>query len=328
MIFIPFFFTMSSVHEKQGGRMSKKILVATEKPFAKVAVEGIREIIKKAGHELVLLESYKEKKDFLNAVSQVDAVIVRSDIVDEEVLQHGAQVKIVVRAGAGFDNIDLKAATARQIVVMNTPGQNSNAVAELAFGLMLQLARKGYTGKSGTELRGKKIGIHAYGNVGKYVAKIAQGFGMEIFAFDPFVSSDVMKKEGVIPVSTAEELYRTCDYISLHLPKTKETVKSINYDLLSKMKPGSALINTARAEVVDEQGMLKLFSERNDLMYGSDVAPEAQAEFTQKFPGRVFFTAKKMGAQTEEANINAGLAAARQIVQFFETGDCTFQVNK
>ena len=307
--------------------MSKKVLVATEKPFAKVAAEGISDIFKKAGYPFALLESYKLKADLLAAVADAEALIIRSDIVDEEVLAAAKDLKIVVRAGAGYDNIDLKAATARGVVAMNTPGQNSNAVAELVFGLMLHLARRGYTGKDGTELRGKRIGIHAYGNVGKFVATIAGGFGMEICAFDPFVPAGKMEADGVKPVMTVEGLYGICDYISLHLPKTKETVNSVNFALLSRMKKGATLINTARAEVVDEPSLLKMFAERPDFQYASDIAPAVQAEIAEKFPGRYFFTAKKMGAQTAEANINAGLAAARQIVNFFEKGDRTFKVN-
>ena len=242
-------------------------------------------------------------------------------------LKAAAKLKIVVRAGAGYDNIDLKAASAQGVVAMNTPGQNSNAVAELVFGLMITLARRGFSGKDGTELRGKKIGIHAYGNVGKYVALIAKGFGMEVFGFDPFVPAEKMKAEGVTPVASVEELYKTCDYISLHLPKTKDTVKSVNFALLSTMKKGATLVNTARAEVVDEAGLLQMMDARPDFLYGADVAPECAAEFAAKYPGRYCFTAKKMGAQTAEANVNAGLAAARQIVNFFEKGDKTFQVN-
>jgi D-3-phosphoglycerate dehydrogenase len=307
--------------------MAKKVLVATEKPFAKAAVNGIKDIFQRAGYPVVFLENFKEKADLLKAVADCDAVIIRSDIVDAEVLAVAKSMKIVVRAGAGYDNVDLKAASGKGVVVMNTPGQNANAVAELAFGLMLQLARKGYTGKSGSELRGKKIGIHAYGNVGRYVALIAKGFGMDIYAFDPFVPAERMQADGVKPVKSIEELYSSCDYVSLHLPKTKETIKSINYALLSKMKKGAVLINTARAEVIDEAALLKMFGERADFAYASDIAPECQAELTQKYAGRFFFTAKKMGAQTEEANTNAGLAAARQIVNFFEKGDKTFQVN-
>jgi D-3-phosphoglycerate dehydrogenase len=307
--------------------MPKHVLVATEKPFAKVAVAGITGIFSQAGYEVTLLESYKDKADYLKAAAAADALIVRSDIVDAEVFQAAPNLKIVVRAGAGYDNIDLKTATAHGVVAMNTPGQNSNAVAELVFGLMITLARRGFSGKDGTELRGKKIGIHAYGNVGKYVATIARGFGTDVFAFDPYVPAEAMKAEGVTPVASAGELYSSCEYISLHLPKTKDTVKSIGAELLSKMKKGGTVINTARAEVIDEAGLLQVMETRPDVMYGADVAPECAAEFAAKYQGRYCFTAKKMGAQTAEANINAGLAAARQIVNFLEKGDTTFRVN-
>jgi D-3-phosphoglycerate dehydrogenase len=307
--------------------MPKNVLVATEKPFAKAAVAGISDIFREAGYDMTLLESYKDKAEYLKAVEGAEGLIVRSDIVDAEVLQAAPDLKIVVRAGAGYDNIDLKTASARGVVAMNTPGQNSNAVAELAFGLMITLARRGFTGKGGTELRGKRIGIHAYGNVGKYVALIARGFGMDVFAFDPYVSAETMMAEGVKPVASAEDLYASCEYISLHLPKTKDTVKSVGAGLLSTMKSGGTLINTARAEVIDEAGLLQVMEARPDFMYGADVAPECAAEFAAKYQGRYCFTAKKMGAQTAEANINAGLAAARQIVSFFEKGDTTFKVN-
>ena len=307
--------------------MPKKVLVATEKPFAKVAVTGITDIFRAAGYDAVLLEGYKDKADYLKAVADADGLIIRSDLADAEVLNAAANLKIVVRAGAGYDNIDLKAATAKGVVAMNTPGQNSNAVAELVFGLMVTLARRGFSGKDGTELRGKKVGIHAYGNVGKYVALIAKGFGMEVFGFDPYVPAEKMKAEGVTPVASVDELYSTCDYISLHLPKTKDTVKSVNFALLSKMKKGATLVNTARAEVIDEDGLLQMMEARPDFLYGADVAPACAAEFAAKYAGRYCFTAKKMGAQTAEANVNAGLAAARQIVNFFEKGDTTFKVN-
>jgi len=308
--------------------MGKRILLATEKPFAKIAVQGISEIFKKAGYEMIPFESYKTQEDLQKAVAAVDGMIIRSDIVDEAVLAAAANLKIVVRAGAGYDNIDLKAASAKGVVAMNTPGQNSNAVAELVFALMLYLARGAFSGKSGSELRGKKIGLQAYGAVGRCVTPIAKGFGMEVFAFDPFVSAEAIKKDGVTALNSLEELYKTCDYVSVHIPKTKETVNSINFALLSQMKKGAMLINTARAEVVDEPSVLKMFAERPDFKYGADVAPACAAEIAEKFAGRFAFTAKKMGAQTEEANVNAGLAAARQIVAFFEKGDKTFQVNK
>ncbi|MBP7297450.1 MAG: 3-phosphoglycerate dehydrogenase, partial [Acidobacteria bacterium] len=240
--------------------MSRKVLVATEKPFAKVAVTGIADILKGAGYEMVLLENYKDVADFHKAVADVDALIVRSDLVTPEVLEAGKKLKLVVRAGAGYDNIDLKAATAKGVVVMNTPGQNSNAVGELVFGLMLQLARRGYTGKSGTELRGKKIGLHAYGNVGRAVAAIAKGFGMTIHAVDPYVDKAVIEAEGIHACAGVQDMYKACDYVSLHLPKTKETAGSINFELMSLLPKGAAIINTARAEVVDEPSLLKMFA--------------------------------------------------------------------
>lgn len=306
----------------------KKILVATEKPFAAVAVNGIREIVEKSGNQLLLLEKYTEKQQLLDAVKDVDAIIVRSDIIDKAVIETAKNLKIVVRAGAGYDNLDLEACTAHNVVAMNTPGQNSNAVAELALGLMVYCARSFYNGKSGSELKGKKLGIHAYGNVGRCVANIAKGFGMTIYAFDPFVKAEVMKNEGIIPVDKVETLYSTCDYISLHIPATAETKKSINYDLLNKMPKGATLVNTARKEVICEESIIKLMNDRPDFKYVTDIAPDCAAELTEKFAGRFYTTPKKMGAQTEEANINAGLAAANQIVKFFETGCTTFKVNK
>lgn len=306
----------------------KKVLVATEKPFAGVAVDGIKKVFADAGYEVVMLEKYSDVADLLAAVKDADGMIIRSDNVTQEVVNAAGQLKIVVRAGAGYDNIDLAACTAKGIVAMNTPGQNSNAVAELAFGMMLFNARKAFNGASGTELRGKKIGIHAYGNVGKYVAIIAKGFGMEVFAHDPYVKAEDMQKEGVTPVATVEELYSKCQYISLHIPANDKTKKSINYDLLKTMPKGGVLVNTARKEVIDEEGLKKLMEERTDFSYLSDIAPDCKAELVEKYAARVVFTEKKMGAQTAEANINAGLAAARQIVDFFEKGDKTFQVNK
>ncbi len=306
----------------------KKILIATDKPFVKIAVDGIRKIIEDAGYQLVLLEKYKEQNDLLKAISEVDAVIIRSDIVNSEVIMAAKNLKIVVRAGAGYDNIDLEAATKKNIVAMNTPGQNSNAVAELAFGMMLYMSRNFFNGSSGTELRGKTIGIHAYGNVGRQVAIIAKGFGMEVSAFDPFIPANSMISDKVKPVKTINELYSTCQYVSLHIPANKDTRESVNFDLLSKMPEGATLINTARKEVIDETSLIKIFESRKDFRYLTDVAPDNAAALTEKYAGRIFCTPKKMGAQTEEANINAGLAAARQIVNFFEKGDVTFKVNK
>ncbi len=306
----------------------KKVLVATDKPFAKVAVDGIRQIIEKAGYELLLLEKYPSQEELVKAVENVDAVIIRSDIFDKDVFNAAKQLKIVVRAGAGYDNIDLAAATEHNVVAMNTPGQNSNAVAELAFGMMLYIARNAFNGASGTELRGKNIGIHAYGNVGKYVATIAKGFGMKVFAFDPFVKAEDMLHDDVTPVDNVEDLYTKCQYISLHIPANQQTKKSIGFDLLNKMPKNAVLVNTARKEVIDEEGLIKIFEMRPDFKYLSDIEPDSKQEIAEKYAGRYLFTAKKMGAQTSEANVNAGLAAAHQIVDFLENGVTTFQVNK
>jgi len=306
----------------------KKILVATEKPFAKVAVEGIKKIVEDAGFEIALLENYTQKVELMHAVSDADAIIIRSDIVDSEVIGSAKKLKIVARAGAGYDNIDLSAAKAKSVVAMNTPGQNSNAVAELAIGMMVFAARNNFNGLSGTELKGKKLGLHAYGHVGKAVATIARGFGMEIYAFDPFVDKKTIEAEGINYVDNVIELYKTCQYVSLHMPATAQTKKSINFELLSMMPKGATLINTARKEVVDEDGILKMFAERADFKYVSDVEPDCKGLIAEKYSGRFYFTPKKIGAQTSEANNNAGLAAARQIVNFFIKNDTTFQVNK
>lgn len=304
-----------------------KILVATEKPFAKTAVDGIRSIIEKAGYELALLEKYTDVSDFHKAVADADALIVRSDKVTKEVVDAAKKLKIVVRAGAGFDNLDLAACSARNIVAMNTPGQNSNAVAELAIGLMIYMSRNSFNPGTGSELKGKKLGIHAYGNVGKLAAKIAKGFGMEVYAYDPYVSAETMKAEGIIPVNTTEELYATCHFVSLHIPANEQTKKSIGYNLLSRMPKGGCLLNTARKEVINEEEIVKVMEERADLKYATDIAPENKAIMSEKFTTRFFATPKKMGAETAEANINAGLASANQIVNFFKTGDVTFKVN-
>ena len=305
-----------------------KVLIATEKPFAKVAVDGIRKEIEAAGYELVLLEKYTEKSQLLDAVKDVNAIIIRSDIVDKEVLDAAKELKIVVRAGAGYDNVDLAEATAHDVCVMNTPGQNSNAVAELAFGMMIMAVRNFYNGKAGTELMGKKLGIHAYGNVGRNVARIAKGIGMDIYAYDAFCPKEAIKSDGVTPVDSAEELYKTCDVVSLHIPATPETRKSINYDMVNLMPKNGLLVNTARKEVIDEEGLLKLMEERQDLKYVTDIMPDMNEEFAAKCAGRYFSTPKKMGAQTAEANINAGIAAAKQIVAYFKDGCEKFRVNK
>lgn len=304
-----------------------KVLLATDKPFTPVAVDQIKSIIEDNGLEFVKLEKYTEKQQLLDAVADANAIIIRSDIIDREVIGAAKDLKIVVRAGAGYDNVDLGAATEKGVVVMNTPGQNSNAVAELAFGMMIYIARKKFDGSSGVELKDKKLGLHAFGNVGRNVARIAKGFGMEVMAYDPFISMEEFVKEGVIPVDSMEELYSTCDYISLHIPANPQTKKSINFDLLKNLPKGATIVNTARKEVIDEEGLLKLMGEREDIKYVSDISPDSIAEFTDKFASRVFFSPKKMGAQTSEANINAGLAAARQIAGYFKKGDTTFKVN-
>ncbi len=303
-----------------------KVLVATEKPFAAAAVEGIRKEVEAAGHELVLLEKYAEKAQLLDAVKDADAMIIRSDKVDAEVLDAAKQLKIVVRAGAGYDNIDLAAATAHNVVAENTPGQNSNAVAELVFGLLVMAVRNFYNGKSGTELLGKKLGILAFGNVGRNVARIAKGFGMDIYAYDAYCPADVIEQAGVHAVASQDALFEQCDVVSLHIPATAETRQSINYALVGKMKKGGILVNTARKEVINEPELLRLMDERQDLKFVTDIMPDANDDF-KKFEGRYFSTPKKMGAQTAEANNNAGLAAARQINAFFKDGCTKFKVN-
>lgn len=304
-----------------------KVLVATEKPFAPEAVDGIRGVCDKAAYELVLLEKYTDPSDLIKAVEDVDAMIIRSDKATKEVLDAGKNLKIVVRAGAGYDNIDLAAATSNDIVAMNTPGQNSNAVAELALGMMVYLARNQFNGTSGTELKGKKLGIHAFGHVGQLIGKIAIGFGMEVYAYDPFIANDKIEDHGVKAIDTVEELYSTCQYISLNIPANDKTKNSINFDLIGKMPQGAVLVNTARKEVIDEEGLIKIFKARDDFKYISDIAPDCATDIASEFAGRFFFTLKKMGAQTAEANINAGIAAANQIVAFLKNGDTTFKVN-
>lgn len=306
-----------------------KILVATEKPFAKKAVDGIHKIIEGAGFELALLEKYTDKAQLLEAVADADALIVRSDKVTAEVIAAARKLRIVVRAGAGYDNVDLAAATERGIVVMNTPGQNSNAVAELALGMMIFMARNRYTPGTGSELRGKTLAIHAYGNVGRLVGNKGKALGMRVIAYDPFIKdAQVFAADGVEKVDTVEALYKRADYLSLHIPATDETKNSIGYDLLMSMPKGATLVNTARKEVIDEEGLLRALTEREDLKYVTDIAPAIQPELEEKFGKRVFATPKKMGAETAEANINAGLAAANQIVAFFKEGVTRFQINK
>ncbi|MBQ5997546.1 MAG: 3-phosphoglycerate dehydrogenase [Bacteroidales bacterium] len=305
-----------------------KILVATEKPFAKVAIEGMRQIIEDAGYTFALLERYTDTATLWAAVSDAEGLIVRSDKVTPELIAAAPNLKVVVRAGAGYDNINLQACTDRGIVAMNTPGQNSNAVAELAIGLMLFAARNHFEPGTGTELKGKKLGIHAYGNVGRLVAALAKGFGMDVYAFDPFIPAEKMEAEGIKSIATVEELYRTCQYVSVHIPATPETKRSINYALISSMPQGGTIVNTARAEVVDEEGLFKAITERTDLRYFTDVAPDCLHRLVNNVGARVFATSKKMGAETAEANINAGIAAARQAVDYLKNGNNRFQVNR
>ena len=305
----------------------KKILIATVKPFAAEAIKQMKQLVNKAGYEVVLLEKYNEKQALLDAVKDADALIVRSDKIDNEVLTQAKNLKIVVRAGAGYDNIDLETATQQNVVVMNTPGQNANAVAELVLGMMVMMARNQYNGKPGTELKGKTLGIHAYGNVGKNVARIAKGFDMNVVAYDPYVSSEIVERDNIKDYENIEDMYQNAQYISLHIPATPQTIKSINYDLLKKMPENAVLINTARKEIIDEDGLIKLMTERPDFKYISDIQPDKKEIFESQFGDRIFFTPKKMGAQTAEANINAGVAAVNQIVNFFEHDDTTYKLN-
>lgn len=305
----------------------KKVLVATQKPFAPAAVEQIKAVFDEANYSCSFFEKYATQEDLINAVGEAEAMIIRSDKVTPEVIDAAKNLKIVVRAGAGYDNVNLDAATANDVVVMNTPGQNSNAVAELALGMMVYMARNQFNGTSGTELSGKKLGIHAYGNVGRLVAKMAKGFGMEVFAFDPFIADEVITNDGVKVCSKVDDLYNSCDYISLHIPANSQTKQSINYELLSGMKDGATLVNTARKEVIHEDDMDRILKEKNKFKYASDIAPDNAEALKSEFGERCFFTPKKMGAQTAEANINAGIAAARQIIVFLNNGDITFKVN-
>lgn len=305
----------------------KKVLLATEKPFSKVAVGEIGGVIEGAGFKFKLLEKYTSTTQLLEAVSDVDALIVRSDVVDLAVLEAAKKLKIVVRAGAGYDNLDIAACSGKGVVAMNTPGQNSNAVAELVFGMMIYGIRKYFDGSTGSELRGKSIGLHAYGNVSYFVGKIAHGFGMKVYAYDPYVSADRMKSHGVEGLPSVEALYRTCEFISLHVPANDKTKKMVNKALLSLMPKDAVLVNTARKEVINEDELVELMLARPDFTYLSDIVPDNADVFKAKLPGRYYFTPKKLGAQTEEANVNAGIAAARQIVSYFLSGDETFRVN-
>ena len=304
-----------------------KVLVATEKPFAAIAVDGIRQVIEDAGFEFLLLEKYISRKDLISAVHDADALIVRSDKVDEEILDAAKNLKIVVRAGAGYDNLDLEASTKHNVIAENTPGQNSNAVAELVFGMAIMAARNMYTGTSGFELKDKKLGIQAFGQVGRNVARIANGFGMHVEALDPYCPDNVIEAAGVVPVHSLEDLYRSNNFVSIHIPATPETIGSIGYDLISSMPKNGILINTARKEVIDETGLEDALANRPDLKYVADVRPDNALSLASRFPGQVFFTPKKMGAQTSEANINAGIAAAKQVVDFLKNGTVKFKVN-
>lgn len=305
-----------------------KVLLATQKPFAAAAVAGIREIVETAGYGLAVLERYSSADELASAAYDADAMIIRSDKVTAEIVGAAPKLKIVVRAGAGYDNVDLKACSDRGIVVMNTPGQNSNAVAELAIAMMIYMSRGQFTPATGTEIQGKTLGIQAFGNVGRLVAAKAAALGMKVKAIDPFLSPEMIAAAGAEPVGTAEELYSSCDFVSVHIPATPQTIKSIGYSIITSMPRGATLVNTARKEVIDEDGLLKALEQREDLKYITDVAPDNMAALSEKFGLRVFATPKKMGAQTSEANINAGLAAARQIVEFFRDGNTRFQVNK
>ncbi len=304
-----------------------KVLLATEKPFAAIAVEGIQKIMDDAGFKLVKLEKYTTHDELVAAVEDVDAIILRSDIIDKAVIDAGKNLKIVVRAGAGYDNVDLNAATAKGVCVMNTPGQNSNAVAELGIGMMILMNRNRFNGTAGTELRGKKFGLQAYGHIGKIMGHIGKGLGMELYAHDPYIDKVIIENDGVKYLENVKDLYKTCQYIAANLPANEKTKSSVNYELLSVMSKGATLVNTARKEIIDENSLIKMFEERPDFRYITDIAPDCKDILTEKYSDRYFATPKKMGAQTAEANINAGLAAARQIVGYIKNGDTTFKVN-
>jgi len=306
----------------------KRVLIATEKPFAPAAVNQIVGILEQAGYQVQRLEKYASKSDLLDAVKNVQAMIVRSDIVDKEVLEAAKELKVVVRAGSGFDNLDLATCTEKKIVAMNTPGQNSNAVAELAIGMMIFMSRGQFKGISGSELKGKTVGVYGCGNIGRRVARIAQGLGMKVVALDPCITKVSMEPYDVKVVQSVDELFSTSDFLSLHIPANEKTKKSVNFDLMNKMPKGATVINTARKEVIDEDGLKKMLEERPDFKYISDIAPASHAELTEKFELRYYSTPKKQGAETAEANVNAGVAAAEQIVAFFESGDQTYRVNR
>ncbi|HBH48295.1 MAG TPA: 3-phosphoglycerate dehydrogenase [Bacteroidales bacterium] len=304
-----------------------KVLLATVKPFAPAAVDGIQDICSDTGFELVKLEKYGSQEELKAAAKDADAIIIRSDKIDKDIIDAAENLKIVVRAGAGYDNVDLAAATAKGVVVMNTPGQNSNAVAELGMGMLIYLNRNGFNGTAGTELRGKKFGIHAYGHIGKIMARIAKGLGMKVYAHDPYVDRVIIENDGVVCEENVSDLYRKCEYVAVNLPANEKTKGFIDYDLLSIMPEGATILNTARKEIINENDLLTIFKERSDFRYVTDIAPECKETIEKNYEGRYFFTPKKMGAQTAEANINAGLAAAKQIANFINNGDTTFKVN-
>lgn len=306
----------------------KRVLIATEKPFAPAAANEIAGILEQAGYQVKRLEKYTSKAELLVAVADVQAMIVRSDIVDKEVLDAAPELKLVVRAGSGFDNLDLETCTEKGIVAMNTPGQNSNAVAELAIGMMIFMSRGQFKGMAGTELKGKTMGVYGCGNIGRRVARIAQGLGMHVVALDPCITKVSMEPYDVKVVQSVDELFSQSQYLSLHIPANEKTRKSVNFALLNKMPKGAMLINTARKEVIDEDGLKQMLEERTDFRYISDVAPTCHEELASKFDLRYYSTPKKQGAETAEANVNAGVAAAEQIVAFFERNDQTYRVNR
>ena len=306
----------------------KRVLIATEKPFAPAAANQMIETLEGAGYQVKRLEKYTSKAELLEAVKDVDAMIVRSDIVDKEVIEAANILKVVVRAGSGFDNLDLATCTEKGMVAMNTPGQNSNAVAELAIGMMIFMSRGQFKGVSGTELKGKTVGVYGCGNIGRRVARIAQGLGMKVVALDPCITKVSMEPYDVKVVQDVAELFSASDFLSLHIPANEKTKKSVNFDMMSKMPKGATIINTARKEIIDEDGLMRMLEERPDFKYISDIAPTNHAELAEKFELRYYSTPKKQGAETSEANVNAGVAAAEQIVSFIESGDQTYRVNR
>ena len=306
----------------------KRVLIATEKPFAPAAANQMIETLEGAGYQVKRLEKYTSKAELLEAVKDVDAMIVRSDIVDKEVIEAANILKVVVRAGSGFDNLDLATCTEKGMVAMNTPGQNSNAVAELAIGMMIFMSRGQFKGVSGTELKGKTVGVYGCGNIGRRVARIAQGLGMKVVALDPCITKVSMEPYDVKVVQDVAELFSASDFLSLHIPANEKTKKSVNFDMMSKMPKGATIINTARKEIIDEDGLMRMLEERPDFKYISDIAPTNHVELLEKFELRYYSTPKKQGAETSEANVNAGVAAAEQIVSFIESGDQTYRVNR